>query len=487
MKKILVQSIALFLSISALSQNHGNIWYFGDGAGISFNAGSPFSILNGQTYNIPVQNHSEGTSVICDDNGNLMFYTNGEEVWDRNHTIMPNGNNLHGNISSTQSALIVPKPGSSHLFYLFTTDAYQNSLQHGMKYSVVDMCLNNQNGDIIANEKNISLLPNASEKLAACKHANNVDYWIVSFKHGTNSFYAYKLSSAGISDTVTTNIGTVHQTNLSGALGQLKISPNGNKIAIAAGNGNNLIEIFDFDPSTGQLSNHIPLPRNYADTRGYGLEFSKDNTKVYFYLGGVTPTIESYISQFDLSAGGGSPAAIQSSEQVIWHVNTFYGNCGGMQLGPDDKIYFNSCIDNGYLGTINQPNLVGTNCDYQDTSLFLSGNLASITLPSFVAGYNYQALTQDCSIDNIAESNKNTNIRVYPNPFSDYITFELLDHSYSDIHIVVSDVTGKICHFSTVAYRLSNSIVLDHLSPGVYIVNFYSNNKHIARTKILKN
>ncbi|MFC7667853.1 hypothetical protein ACFQT0_10980 [Hymenobacter humi] len=50
----------------------------------------------------------------------LLFYTNGETVWNRKHQPMPNGRKLMGSGSSTQSALIVPDPGSGNVFYIFT-------------------------------------------------------------------------------------------------------------------------------------------------------------------------------------------------------------------------------------------------------------------------------------------------------------------------------------------------------------------------------
>ena len=41
----------------------------------------------------------EGCTTISDDNGDLLFYTDGLTVYDRNHQIMPNGINLFGNSS----------------------------------------------------------------------------------------------------------------------------------------------------------------------------------------------------------------------------------------------------------------------------------------------------------------------------------------------------------------------------------------------------
>ncbi|HKC67562.1 MAG TPA: hypothetical protein VKG26_04985, partial [Bacteroidia bacterium] len=128
----------LFLPFLCVAQKQGNIWYFGNHAGIDFNSGSPVPLSNGQTYS-PDGTPIEGTSVISDNTGALLFYTNGMKIWNRNQQVMPNGNNLLGNFSSSQAALIVPKPGSSRYFYVFTTDDFsEDNLQYGFRYTVVD-------------------------------------------------------------------------------------------------------------------------------------------------------------------------------------------------------------------------------------------------------------------------------------------------------------------------------------------------------------
>src|SRR5260221_20969 len=115
-KSILVLSISILVLVSkdCFSQKEHNVWYFGYNAGISFNSGNPVSIPGGKTYT------AEGVASICDSSGNLLFYSDGITVWDVSHTAMPNGSGLLGGISSTQSAAILKKPGSTNLFYLFT-------------------------------------------------------------------------------------------------------------------------------------------------------------------------------------------------------------------------------------------------------------------------------------------------------------------------------------------------------------------------------
>ena len=70
---------------------------------------------------------NEGCATISSSTGDLLFYTDGITIWNKNHIIMSNGTGLMGDPSSTQSATIVPLPGSSTLYYVFTLDAYGHS------------------------------------------------------------------------------------------------------------------------------------------------------------------------------------------------------------------------------------------------------------------------------------------------------------------------------------------------------------------------
>ena len=115
MKKILlIVSLVLWVNLSA--QNEAANWYFGQNAGIQFDASGNLisSINDGQLSTL------EGCTSISDTNGDLLFYTDGRLVYNRNHQLMPNGTELYGDPSSTQSALVVPLPGSDTIYYIFT-------------------------------------------------------------------------------------------------------------------------------------------------------------------------------------------------------------------------------------------------------------------------------------------------------------------------------------------------------------------------------
>ena len=133
MKKTVLLSILIGCIKIAAAQKEADKWFFGNFAGLDFSSGVPASLNGSAIYT------NEGCSSISDVAGNLLFYTDGITVWNQQHQIMPNGTGLLGASSCTQAALIVPQPGSTTLYYLFTNDEYGGP--NGFCYSIVDMSL----------------------------------------------------------------------------------------------------------------------------------------------------------------------------------------------------------------------------------------------------------------------------------------------------------------------------------------------------------
>jgi len=350
-------SILIFSTLFTSAQNEGNIWYFGENAGLDFNSGFPVALTDGQI------NTNEGCASIADNNGDLLFYTDGMTVYNKNHTIMPNGSGLLGHSSSTQSGIIVKKPGSLTIYYLFTCDGMSGN-SGGLNYSEVDMTLNGGLGDINAN-KNILIISGSDEKITAVTHQNGIDFWIVFRLINSNTYHSYLLTSTGLNLTpIVTNIGPAYF----GEIGYLKASPNGTKVA----NANWLsstFEIFDFDNNTGLLSNPIT---GYMDSP-YGIEFSLNSNLLY-----VGEYYSRNINQYNLLAG--SSAAIISSELSIGQ--STQGDIGALQLGPDGKIYL-SIVLAGNLAVIDSPDILGLGCNFNVNGPQLAGSLAINGLPTF--------------------------------------------------------------------------------------------------------
>ncbi len=360
---------AFILGITTLAvqaQGEQNNWYFGKGAGIKFiNGDSAVAVTNGRL------NTEEGSASVSDKEGNLLFYTNGINIWNKNHRIMPNGSGLLGGNSSTQSALIVPKPGSETIYYIFTTDIQAQS--DGLRYSILDMSKDNGNGDLVF--KNTFMIAPATEKLTAVKHKNGKDWWVIAHRWNSNAYMSFLVSDEGVAtQPVMSNVGTVHGGPNRKAIGYLKPSPDGTKLAAALWNDDSNFELLDFDRSTGEVSSPI-LFKGFIEA--YGIAFSPDGSKLY----GTTKnnkTGKGQVVQFDLKAG--SPDKIVKSGTVV--ATSGSPVIGALQTGPDGRIYV-ARKDNMYLGIVENPNAKAADIVYTDNGIKLASRRSDLGLPNF--------------------------------------------------------------------------------------------------------
>jgi gliding motility-associated-like protein len=354
----------LLFSLCGYAQKEGNIWYFGEKAGIDFNSGVPVSITDG------VMVTNEGCASISDVNGKLLFYTDGISVWDRTHKKMPNGFELAGHPSSTQSGVIVPKPLNPSVYYVFTVDAEAGG--KGLQYSVVDMTKNAGSGDVI--EKNHLLGSPVSEKLTAVQHSNKKDVWVISHDWNSREFRVYKLTESGLSGLITKTGQEFHKGEISYSVGYLKASPGGNFLAAAVkgSSSKGWLELYSFDNTAGDIKHKITL----LGGSYYGVEFSPDNTKLY-----VSNYETRELWQFDLT---GDLTRIYETKVVIERDPT--NTLSALQLGPDRKIYV-SRNGTSKLGVIRNPNEKGAACNYVREGFTLKSGLCRSGLPTFVQSF----------------------------------------------------------------------------------------------------
>lgn len=418
-------------SYFSYSQGEANNWYFGQNAGISFNTNPPSILFDGQLSTL------EGCSSISSPNGDLLFYTDGQTIWNANHQIMPNANylvgtGLKGDPSSTSSGLIVPHPTEDDIYFVFAVDephhnnafAYPNQgpadqfgnsipdyndpgtqtvpqdddgFNNGLSYSVVDMSLNGGLGDVVPFQKNIELItydPNnsedvkykCSEKITAVRGRDCNSVWLIT--HFKDTFYAFKIDENGLNETpVTSQTGPFVSTNdyRRAAIGYLKASPNGDKLLIANqtldfnpitlnDDGTGNIFLFDFDNETGIVSNPLELLSN---VNAYSVEFSAEATMAY---ASVSIGSQPQLYQWDLESEN-----INASVYLFPNVG---GNgSGAIQLAPNGKIY-RSMLGESKLSVINNPDLPGAQADYSESfangAINLGNRNASFGLPPFI-------------------------------------------------------------------------------------------------------
>ena len=372
------------------SQKQADLWYFGDKAGIDFRTGTAIPDLSDN-----VMKAYNATAVICDSSGNLLFFTNGNKVWDRNFTLMGNANGLDGDLGATQPCIIIPNPAKSDIFYVFTIDVllFKDSIYTtlGLRYSTIDMTLRNGMGD--ASSKNTPLLKSACQKLTAVMSQDKKSVWVIAHAWNSRDFYAYRVSEEGVADSVTSSAGSFHgggSLDQPNAEGSMKVSPDGKYLALAI-TGKNMVELFGFNNQTGVISDigSMVMPNQGVNT--FGIEFSPNSRKLYttqLQRFGSPPTRPSYVYQFDLAGGLMNPVLLDS---VAGNLLCF------MQLATDGRIYISRTITalltKDSIDVIYNPNRPGKACNFNRMNnsrnqLFsLDGRKSVYGLPNFIQTY----------------------------------------------------------------------------------------------------
>lgn len=386
MKKIrtLVLLIGLAVPVLFFGQGETSNWYFGNRAGIKFNNdGSVTTLTDGMLNTV------EGCASISDPFGDLLFYTDGILVYDRNHNIMQNGTGLYGDPSSTQSAIIVPKPENPNIYYIFTVDTsvFEGDLDRGLNYSIVDLSLNDGNGAVV--QKNINLLKDCSEKIAALrKDCFDKSIWVVTLasKDGLapifDTYHAFEVNVDGVlENSVQTAFPNLR---IEDPRGYLKFAPNG--FTMASANMRDGLHLYDFDTDTGVFSNQRILDINGTGQVPYGIEFSSKGQYLYVHSTQFfedEETFLSFLTQFDIFADDISASQVVLDSRPIFR--------GALQIGNNGKIY-RTLADNyfngqPFLSVIKSPDEAGTASNYSHKAISLSGRKGTQGLPPFIQSF----------------------------------------------------------------------------------------------------
>ena len=374
--------VLLFTPIRAQQQHRH--WFFGFGAALDM-AGATPSVINGS----PMQT-DEGVTSISSSTGELLFFTNGERVWDRDLQQMPEGHGLAGNFSSSQSALIVLDPGNDDRYYIFTTPgqlAVGGGIYDGLSYSIVDMTLNNGNGDVAV--KNIELVRPVVEKLSATRHANGNDVWVVAHGWENNVYYAYKVTCTRVEGPVVSAVGRSMNNDPNNsyfaAIGCMQFSAQGDRLAsvwtqyLPDGSHELRLDVLHFDNTTGIISDPIGdtmISTDPDDARyAYGVCFSPSGRFLYRSEYGLNGGIGyTKILQYDMQ----SPDPMNSEVEV----GSSFQAYGSLQRAPDGTIYIARLNGAQYLSRITSPDLPGDQCGLVDQGVSIAPNISTWGLPN---------------------------------------------------------------------------------------------------------
>jgi len=364
---------------------------FADRHSFNFTSGTPTYVAGTALSNPSI----EGVSSISDGYGNILFYSDGNSVYDANNNLMPNGNGTQNAfISATSSTLITKIPGDCdkyYLFYLADKSPGQNKL--ALYYSVIDMTLNGGLGDIITTQTNLLVYStiDLSEKMISVQKGLTDDYWVIVRSSLSDDFYAFEVTSAGVNiNPVISNVSaTIYSYNPAPALvptlGWMAVSPQNDAIVEA----NGLVDswLYDFNNTTGVLSNQEVLINNAFPAStfelAYGCEFSPDGQIIYIGVFDGS-TVSGFIYQFDRSGGPGTAMGTLQTYPMLSGYITMRGR------NDDGKIYFVMEGESG-LSVIDDPDNFAAPNILINNYLFSSG-VADLSLANDFRLWNEQVL-----------------------------------------------------------------------------------------------
>jgi len=477
------------------AQNRTNVWELSynpaldslayPACGINFNSGKADTFTTYSTMSFYTTDAS-----ICDTNGNLLFYTNGIFVANKNNDTLLNSANFDtgwattfygsGGLGIDQGAVIIPYPGQSTKYYIFYVNAVPINTNFDIQplylsYSIVDMNLGGGLGGIIANKKNIHLINDTLTlgMVTVVKHANGRDWWIIAHRYNSNTYYKLLITPDSIYGPYKQDIGSIISLGADGD-GQVAFSPDGSKFAML--DELNILDFMDFDRCTGDFYNTetINVPKDSSLTEG--CQFSPDSRFLYV-------NSRATLFQYDTWASNIANSAIKIAvwdtfSDPIYKIPTLFNM---EQLAPDGKIYMSTWNSSKYLNRINNPDSLGVACNFTQDSTFVLPQY-NLNIPSFPT-YDLGALSgSPCdTLNGIKQVSVNTTqLSIFPNP-----TFNQLNIIYNisqQCTLELFDVLGReVMRLTLYPYFKSRILDVTGLTAGMYELRLITGNEEAVK------
>ncbi|UII20232.1 PKD domain-containing protein [Fulvivirga ligni] len=450
-------------------KQRSNVWYFGNNAGIDFNSGAavaiPFgnsSIYNGGNQMIA----EEGCAIYCDRNGEPLFYTNGEDVYDSEGNLLTNPDKIGGSTGSTQSSLIVPFPDDETIFYIFTTQEvnFGNGTTFDLQYSVFDLkdesngtkgaMVRNNNGEIVT-----KLCSGVTERLTGTEE------WVIVHEFGNSNFKAFPIEADGIGSPVISNVGPSHDAPIE-ALGYMTLSGTGMlAVAYSEGPNSNYVDLLQLVDSTGAI-NEIGLldvnnPQDAQSTgypisgQVYGVCFSPDGSNLFATVQGTPSHLLRW--KVDTTTLANTVTPFEYIQDSVRHdIDNSTALLGAMQVGPDGQIYI-AADGQQVIPAISNPNI-----DWDDEITINDFGLDPTStsaqgLPNF--------------IQNISSPSQGASLTVSGGCFGDQVTLTIENALYLEQYIInVNYEDGSHKLGPVVLTQANNSTTYTPDEPGIYTV-----------------
>ena len=360
-------------------------------------------------------------ATICDTSGQILLYSNGQVIVDKNHIAIEDTINYSfdlasvlcgdwegNNIGDATTAIPVGLLGSQKIIiapvgniYYFIYSTYNYCEQKGYRIAYTKVVLDKELINPQITEKDSILMRVAegdrlTQNLYTIRHGNGRDWWLITFSGRHQEMITYLIDPYGIHETGRQDVSVF---DFPETTGQISVSPDGNWLAWYVGghfdeNGGGFC-VAPFDRCSGNLGTIKHKFFNVDFNSGSGVSFSQDTKYLY-----VCNNVE--IKQYEMESND-----ILGSEKVVAVFDGFYQftpgvpdttnaikyrvNFWAMKLGPDGRIYiFPSSASNRWLGVMQHPQAEGEACDVRQHSLKMNTNISRV-LPN-IAEYRLSSL-----------------------------------------------------------------------------------------------
>lgn len=343
-----ISSDEIEITILNEKYNHTNHWIFGNGAHIEFDKNSTQPSAKPGNANVPA-----GSAVATDEDGSLLFYSNGGNIYDKDGNVMDNGDNILGSTSSPENTIIFPKPGSTVFYYIFTIDPVS-----GLYLSEVDITANGGQGAVISKNKPVN---GDVGMMTAVKPGDGNFVMLYTWDGASNIFRSFKINRNGIDAPIIAETGPViiHASHM-------KVSVYGDKVAVTDNLGVHFYKVLD----NGALKYQTFVPIENAT----GVEFSRGNNNAF-----VSTGEKGEIYHIKMSNADSLPY-----EKIYEAPPGSDYNFGDVQLGIDGDIYVAS-KDKNCIGKIEDAN---NNPVFDPEGFCLApGSTSASELPNFPQHY----------------------------------------------------------------------------------------------------
>jgi len=489
--RYLIFIVAVLSSLNLKAQNKQDyIWLFGFGGDDSYIFDFNQSPYEFEQENLPIPMGSFNGS-ICDNEGNLLFFTNGCSIYNSQYELMENGDSLNydiiielglancvGGYIGNQDVLIIKSPGSEKLYYVIHKTLIYNGPNENdsipIHYTLVDMSANNGLGRVIEKNKDVYV-----EKeclffyLTGIHHINQTDFWFLQPIADDSIIITHLIDEEGIHRYPDQDANNFFERDKSSASGTAKFSPDGTQYAIY--NETDGLLIYGFDRSTGLLDFQekvVPF-----DTTGIGIFCSVEwsSNSRFIYTATTTKLHQVDTWEDDIQENGIRLIDTYNGTQDPFSTIFFL-----MAQAPDCKIYMCPTSSTNSYHVINSPNELGANCDFVQNGIQLPRTSTRASMPNFPRFRVDEEEKCDPTIVSVFGDAVyyRRDLVVYPSPSTGLFTIDLPE-DFSSGRLVVTDIHAQILRDTQIDHlTFEGELQLYNLPEGIYNIEIYpSDNK----------